>query len=97
MIKKIKLSELPPSTQYGKRDKYDWAKLRANLKEGYLSHSFFNEYIRVTKLGDIFNGNHRVTILREMYDEDIEILVDEVGWVDTIVFYFFGFVADVFI
>ena len=100
MIKKIKLSELPPSNQIcyreAKGDKYDWSGLRANLKDGYLSNSFTNEYIQVTKFGDIFNGNHRVTVLREMYDEDIEILVDEVGWIDSIVFYFFGFLADIF-
>jgi len=100
MIKKIKLSELPPSNQIyhreAKGDKYDWSGLKANLKDGYLSNSFTNEYIRVTKFGDIFNGNHRLTILREMYVEDIEILVDEVGWIDSIVFRFFEFAADVF-
>ena len=98
MIKKVKLSEISDHICFreARGDKYDWAGLKASLKKGYLSHSFANEYIKITKSGAIFNGNHRMCLLREMYDEDTEILVEEVGWMDSIIKYFFDFLADVF-
>jgi len=66
-----------------------WPTLKKQLEKGYLSNSNSNEYICIGKTGRVIGGRHRTVILKDMYDNDFELLVDEVGWFNTCVNHFF--------
>tara|TARA_B100000287_G_scaffold428709_1_gene480562 strand:+ start:82 stop:762 length:681 start_codon:yes stop_codon:yes gene_type:complete len=99
MIKKVKLSELKKiytiDDKPHKGNGNYWSDLKRDMKNGYLSTPFNESYIKITKTGEIFDGAHRVTILKEIYDGDTEILVMEVGWLDTMVCLFFTFLQTI--
>jgi hypothetical protein len=87
MIRKIKLSELDKGGflhfEPSSRSKQYWSDLRDSLKNGYDPKSHRSGYITICKNGTIVDGNHRVTILKEMYDGDTEIMVKQLNHYNT--------------
>ena len=101
MIKKVKLGSLKiesrifhinhknlykeyeDSKREGSTNEY-WPKLKKQLENGYLSNS-----ICIGKTGWVLGGRHRTVILKDMYDDDFELLVDESGWFPTCLSHFF--------
>ena len=68
-----------------------WPLLKKRLESGYLSGSMNMGYISIDKTGRVIDGKHRTVILKDMYDDDFELLVEVVGWLETCLSHFFSY------